>query len=199
MQMSRPVRTGNLIKARASAVAGRLYRLIWIKEGRHAEITYPVGEVKNNRVIKVSVYDNDAAIVWRWVSELRPRYAALNGIEDSPYLIPGAAKPRLLKDNVSLPPGCVAPSTLDAIWDDGVVHIGVTLPPHRTRHAVATLILALYPGNYALVAAVLGDTEETVRKHYGHEDGARAAAEVRKLLLVAHPDLVQAMRKRKDQ
>ena len=199
MQMSRPVRTGNLIRARVSAVAGRLYRLIWIKDGRHAEVTYPHGEVKNNRVVKVSVFDGDAAIVWRWVTDLRQRYMEIHGIAESAYLIPGKAKPRLLKDGVVLPRGCVAPSTLDEIWDDSAKCIGVSLPPHRARHAVATLTLAIFPGNYALAAAILADTEETVRRHYGHEDGARAAAEVRKTLLASHPDIIRAMKKRSEQ
>jgi hypothetical protein len=46
---------------------------------------------------------------------------------------------------------------------------------------------------------VLADNEETVRKHYGHEDGARAAAEVRKALLANHPDLFKLMKRRSDQ
>jgi hypothetical protein len=123
----------------------------------------------------------------------------LSGIAESAYLIPGKSLPRLLKDDVVLPRGCVSASTLDAIWDDGSVHVGVSLPPHRARHAVATLILAMHPGNYSLAASVLADTEETVRKHYGHEDGPRAAAEVRKALLASHPDLFRALKKRIDQ
>ena len=83
MQMSRPVRTGNLIRARVSAAGGALYRLIWIKDRRHAEITFPIGEVKNNRVVKVGIYEDDAAIVWRWVKELRPRYMELHDITES--------------------------------------------------------------------------------------------------------------------
>ena len=79
------------------------------------------------------------------------------------------------------------------------VKIGVSLPPHRARHAVATLILAMHPGDYARAASVLADTEATVRQHYGHEDGARAAAEVRKALLASHPDLFRAMSRRSKQ
>lgn len=199
MQMSRPVRTGNLIRARISAVAGALYRLVWITEGRHAEITFPVGEIKNNRTVKMSIFADDAVIVWRWVEELRGRYMELHGIAESAYLLPGKAMPRLLKDDVDLPRGCVSPSTIDEIWDDGAAHLGVALPPHRARHAVATLILAMHPGNYALAASVLADTEETVRKHYGHEDGARAAAEVRKALLASHPDIIRALKRRSQQ
>jgi integrase len=199
MQMSRPVRTGNLIRARVSAAGGVLNRLTWVTQGRQAEITFPVGEVKNGRTIKVSLYDGDAAILWRWVSDLRPRYMQLRGIADSAYLLPGDARPRHLKDGVELPRGCVAPSTLAEIWEEGARCLGLDLTPHMARHAVATLILALQPGNYALAASVLGDTEETVRKHYGHEDGARAAAEVRKTLLASHPDLFRALTRRSEQ
>jgi integrase len=199
IQMSRPVRSANLIRARVSAVAGALYRLVWLKKARHAEFVFPPGEVKNDIVIKVSVYEGDAAILWRWVTDLRPRYMELRGLSESAYLIPGAALPRLLKDGVMLPRGCVAASTLAEIWDEGRKRIGLELTPHMARHAVATLILALEPGNFAKAAAVLGDTEETVRKHYGHEDGARASAEVRKALLANHPDLFRTMKKRSTQ
>ena len=48
---------------------------------------------------------------------------------------------------------------------------------HMCRHAVATLVLAMEPGNFAKAASILGITEATVRKHYGHEDGQRASAE----------------------
>lgn len=128
MQMSRPVRTGNLIRARISAVAGAVYRLVWITEGRHAEITFPVGEIKNDRTVKMRIFADDAVIVWRWVTELRGRYMELRGIADSAYLLPGKAMPRLLKDDVSLPRGCASPSTIDEIRDDGAAHLGVACP-----------------------------------------------------------------------
>lgn len=53
--------------------------------------------------------------------------------------------------------------------------IGLGISPHACRHAVATLILAVEPGNFAKAASVLGDTEETVRKHYGRDSGEQAA------------------------
>jgi predicted ArsR family transcriptional regulator len=62
------------------------------------------------------------------------------------------------------------------------------------RHAIATLVLALEPGNYGKAAAVLGITAATVRRHYGHEEGKRAAAEVRKALLAEYPDIVRLMK-----
>jgi hypothetical protein len=68
--------------------------------------------------------------------------------------------------------------------------------PHLCRHAIATLILAIEPGNYAKAASVLGITEATVRKHYGHEEGQRAAAEVRKALLAEYPDMFKLMKRK---
>jgi hypothetical protein len=195
-QMSRPVRTGNLIRARISAAGGKLHRLIWLKRGEHAEIRFPTNEVKNNAFIVVSLYGGDARIVWRWCEDLRKRYMELRQLDDSIYLIPGEAQPRLLKDRVVLPRGCVAPSTFAEIWDEGCRIIGLSIDPHLCRHAIATLILALEPGNYAKAASVLGITEATVRRHYGHEDGQRAAAEVRKALLAEYPDLVKLMRRK---
>jgi integrase len=195
LQMSRPVRSGNLIKARVTAAGGALNRLAWIKDGQHAELTFARGEVKNDREVVVSIAGDDARILWRWHRELRPRYLALRGIAHSDYLIPGAAKPRLLKDGVDLPAGTVSPSTLDEIWDAGAEIIGVAMTPHMARHAVATLILARRPGDYAFVAAVLADTEDTVRRHYGHEEGKHAAAAARKALLKAHPDLFKQLRR----
>jgi hypothetical protein len=120
----------------------------------------------------------------------------LRKISASCYLIPGEASPRLLKDDVVLPAGCIAPSTLSEIWDEGCRIIGLAMDPHMCRHAVATLVLAMEPGNYAKAASILGITEATVREHYGHEDGQRASAEVRKALLAEHPDMFKLLRRR---
>lgn len=195
IQMSRPVRPGNLIKARISAAGGALNRLVWIKDGKHAEITFPRGEVKNSREVIVTMTGDDARILWRWHKELRARYMALRGIARSDYLIPGEAKPRLLKNGVILPAGTVSPSTLDEMWDAGGEVIGVAMTPHMARHAVATMILAQRPGDYAFAAAVLGDEAGTVEKHYGHQEGQHAAAAARAALLKAHPDAFKKLRR----
>jgi integrase len=193
LQLSRPCRTGNIQRTRVGAEGGRLHRIVWLKPGALAELKHPASEVKNSRIITLRAKGADAAILWRWQHELRPRYMALNKVAESAYLFPGTAAPRLLKDDVVLPRGCIAPSTLDAIWDDGQRVLGLAMTPHQVRHAVASLILAVRPGQYGLAAAVLGDTEETVRRHYGHEDGARAAEAVRTELLAAHPDLYKKL------
>jgi integrase len=195
IQMSRPVRSGNLIKARVSATSGPLDRLVWIRDRAHAELRFGRGEVKNGREIIVTFTGDDARILWRWHRELRARYMTLGGVGHSDYLIPGKAAPRLLKDAITLPSGTVSPSTLGEIWDAGADVVGVSMVPHMARHAVATLILARKPGDYSFAAAVLGDTEDTVRRHYAHEEGQHAAAAARRALLAAHPDLVGTLKR----
>ena len=72
--------------------------------------------------------------------------------------------------------------------------IGINLTPHEPRHSVATLILAIEPGNFAKVASVLGDTEETARRHYGRDSGEAAAREVRAALKLRHPAIFRKLK-----
>lgn len=195
IQMSRPVRSGNLIKARLRSTLETRGHLVRLKSGG-AELHFPRGEVKNDRPVIVAIRGGDAAILARWVDHLRPRLIKLRGLDDNPYLFPGASLPRLLKDGVVLPKGCLSPSTFAEIWQAGAEVIGIDMTPHMARHAVATLILAMEPGNYAKAASVLGDAEATVRKHYGLDSGEAAAKAVRGALLRAHPDLFRLQTRR---
>jgi integrase len=191
IQMSRPLRRANLLTAR-TGVADR--RLTWTAGGTRAELRIDAREVKNRSDLIVPISGDDAAILRRWMTDLRPRYAALNGASTSPYILPGDARPPRLRDGITLPHGCLSGTTIHDLWSDGAALIGIVLPIHGARHAVATLMLAMRPGAYALAATVLGDTEATVRRHYAHEDARRAAAAAREALLAAHPDLENKMR-----
>jgi hypothetical protein len=198
IQLSRPMRTSNLIRVRHRSCEKAKSNLTWIEKGVHAELHFPKGEIKNTATISVHLVEDDAAVLWRWMNELRARYIALRGINDTVYIFPGEAEPRLMKRGVSLPRGCLAPSSAGAIWDEGADVIGVKLTPHMARHSVATLLLAIEPGNFAKCASILGDTEETVRKHYGRDNGSAAARELRKALLDRHPNLFKTMQRRLD-
>jgi integrase len=92
-----------------------------------------------------------------------------------------------------MPPGCLSPASQLELWAQGERRLGLT--PHQCRHAVATLMLALEPGNFARVAAVLGDTEDTVRRHYGKDSGEAAAAAVRAALQARHPDIWKKLKR----
>tara|TARA_R110002110_G_C13446731_1_gene716678 strand:- start:1957 stop:3432 length:1476 start_codon:yes stop_codon:yes gene_type:complete len=196
IQLSRPLRTSNLIRVRHLGSHKSPGNIVWIKDEKKAEITFLPGEIKNDIKVVVIVLDDDAEILWKWQKELRARFVDLRKIPDSPYLFPGTATPRLVKDRISLPAGCVSPSTMAEMWALGDAHLGLGLNPHQCRHAVATLVLALEPGNFAKAASILGDTEETVRKHYGCDSGQAAAAEVRQALLAHHPDLFKKMKRK---
>lgn len=196
IQLSRPLRTSNIIRVRHRGVPGVPGNIVWIRDRKKAEITFLPGEIKNDIKVVITVLDNDAEILWKWQNELRARFVELRKLPGSPYLFPGKASPRLVKDKVSLPAGCVSPSTMAEMWALGDAQLGLGLTPHQCRHAVATLVLALEPGNYAKAASILGDTEDTVRKHYGCDSGQAAAAEVRQALLAHHPDLFKKMKRK---
>lgn len=64
------------------------------------------------------------------------------------------------------------------IWTAMTARFGVAMVPHLMRHGIASLLINSGKADYTLVAALLGDSEETVRRHYAwidmrklHEEG----------------------------
>lgn len=198
VQVSRPIRTSNLIRLRHRASEDLLGNVEWLDNRKHARLTFKENEVKNSKVIVVHLLGAEALILEKWLSKYRLRYCELRGIADSVYVLPGDAKPRLGKGNISLPRGCVSPSTMSELWDDGAKIIGLNLTPHESRHVVATLILAIEPGNFSKVASVLGDTTETVMSHYGRDSGEQAACDVLKAIKAQHPGVLNRMKNREN-
>jgi hypothetical protein len=194
LQLSRPLRTSNLIALRYKGSRESGGNITWVRKKTHAELRFKKGEIKNHEAITMHVMGADAKLLWEWMEIYRPRFLKLRDLPDSPFVFPGAAKPRLLKRGVRLPAGAMAPSTFAEMWalGHGVVDLGID--PHTCRHAVATLILAVEPGNFAKVASVLGDTEDTVRRHYGKDSGEAAAVSVRTALLAHHPEVFKIMK-----
>lgn len=52
------------------------------------------------------------------------------------------------------------------IWVDATLLAGVDMTPHMVRHAIATIMANEPDADISLIAALLGDTEATVRKNY---------------------------------
>jgi hypothetical protein len=200
LQMSRPLRTSNLRNVRLRALPEVPSNLTWLDKRRtSARLHFRAGEVKNATAVAARIVGPDATILGRWVEEVRPRLMTLRSLdEDNVYLFPGEALPDELPGLV-LPRGALAPSSFNGLWHLGGERLGVRFGAHRARHAVATLILAMRPGDYSLVASVLGDWEGTVRRHYGRDSGEAASAQVREELLRQHPDLMRAARRRYDE
>ena len=195
IQVSRPLRTSNLIRLRLAGTPELAGNVTWVKSRRHAELRFLRGEIKNERPVTVHILGGDAEILWTWIETHRLRFLELRGLAKSVYVFPGAASPRHVKDALVMPSGCMAPSTMAELWALGDERLGLGLNPHQCRHAIATLILAVEPGNFAKVASVLGDEEATVRRHYGRDSGEAAATKVRQALVGQHPDIFKRIKK----
>ncbi|WP_148234703.1 MULTISPECIES: site-specific integrase [Rhodobacterales] len=196
VQVSRALRPANLFMTRRKATPGCPRNLTWIVDGEHAEIRFSGGEVKNGQSVIVNVHGEDAQVLWQWDQVDRPKLIKLRGIEPSPYLFPGTASPRLRKSGLNLPTGCMSVASIMELWDLGDRQLGLGLTPHQCRHALATLMLAVRPGDFANVASVLANTEQVARRHYGKDSGEAAAVAVRESLLAQHPDVFARMQRR---
>lgn len=195
VQVSRALRPANLFMIRRKATPGYPRNLTWIVDGEHAEIRFEGGEVKNGQIVIVHVRGEDARILWQWDQVDRPALMKLRGIDASPYLFPGAAAPRLRKSALNLPEGCMSVAAIMELWDLGDRQLGLGLTPHQCRHALATLMLAVRPGDFANVATVLANTEDVARRHYGKDSGEAAAVAVRESLLAHHPNIFARMKR----
>ena len=136
-------------------------------------ITTPAAIVKNgysHRYIHLTPKrggDPRAILSW-FTSEVRPKLL-------EHHISPASRAPELLFCGISY-------ARLNTIWQNATLEAGVPMTPHQVRHALATL-LANQPGaDYAIIAALLGDTEATVRKNYVFVDQARKHQEGQKLL-----------------
>ncbi len=196
VQVSRALRPANLFMIRRKATQDCPRNLTWIVDGQHAEITFTGGEVKNGQTVIVNVHGDDARILWQWDRVDRPKLMALRGIDSSPYLFPGTAAPRLRKSALNLPSGCMSVASIMELWDLGDRQLGLGLTPHQCRHALATLMLAVRPGDFSTVASVLANTEQVAKRHYGKDSGEAAAVAVRESLLAHHPDIFARMKRR---
>ena len=78
--------------------------------------------------------------------------------------------------------GGVSYARLSGIWRQVTLEAGVPMTPHQVRHALATLMANQKNADYSVIAALLGDTEATVRKNYVFVDQARLHAEGQELL-----------------
>jgi len=196
VQVSRALRPANLFMTRRRATEGCSRNLTWIVEREHAELRFSGGEVKNGQTLIVNVHGDDARVLWQWDRVDRPKLMELRGIDSSPYLFPGTASPRLRKSTLNLPAGCMSVAAIMELWDLGDRQLGLGLTPHQCRHALATLMLAVRPGDFAGVASVLANTEQVARRHYGKDSGEAAAVAVRESLLAQHPDIFARMKRR---
>ncbi|MDZ4312094.1 MAG: site-specific integrase [Cypionkella sp.] len=91
------------------------------------------------------------------------------------YLAPDLRRPNLLFGGISY-------SRLSSIWRETTLDNGVPMTPHQVRHALATIMANQKGADYAIISALLGDTEATVRKNYVFVDQAQKHEEGQNIL-----------------
>lgn len=155
---------------------------VQIHGSRHGlVVTTPPDIVKNgysHRYITLTPKPggNPREIVAWFVSEVRPLLL-------KHHIAPHLRDPARLFGGVSY-------ARLSSIWRSVTLEAGVPMTPHQVRHAIAT-VMANQPGaDYSIIAALLGDTEATIRKNYAVVDQARKSAEGQHLLAQIHGNLL---------
>lgn len=143
------------------------------KPGRGLVLTTPPDIVKNgysHRYITLTPKkggDPRAIVAW-FVEKVRPK------------LLKAHIKPHLLRPDLLF--GGASYARMSSAWRQETLEAGVPMTPHQVRHALATL-MANQPGvDFSIIAALLGDTEATVRKNYVFVDQARKHEEGQELL-----------------
>ena len=187
LQGARPRRRANVVCERTKAARDpetgrkRHPRTVW-REGDGAYTTRTPGqEVKNGLDLEFGLEGDDAAILAWWIDEVRPLALEERGIpKDNVYLFPGQARPRNLRRGVELPAGTVSGAWFAEAWARGAEVVGLRIRPHQARHAAVTIWLAMRPGDYAGAAALVGSSEDIVRRKYGRDDAAAVANTMRR-------------------
>ncbi|KRS16919.1 tyrosine-type recombinase/integrase [Roseovarius indicus] len=179
VQLARPLRTRNVNEFDAGGQGTDL--VAPRRAGAKAWIEIDRSKVKNRRAIEGPVPDWLWAVFEAWQEEGRSRWIARHkktGCRDTDALFPGTRG------------GYLTRSTFNKCWNRGMSRLGLTgLTPHTMRHVAATLYLAVHPGDYHVVAALLCDELKTVEHFYARGEGRAAAELFAQVLEDLHPTL----------
>lgn len=162
LQLARSVRSRNLNGLTIDGPDAELIRPL--RESR-PWLDIPRARTKNRRPIEGEIPERQWQVISSWLDKGLPRWCAAKEIdvESNTFLVPG-------------PKGVLGRQSYNRIWNRCVARLGIPgLRPHMMRHVAATLWLAANPGDYATVAAFLGDSISTVEKFYARGEGAAAA------------------------
>ncbi len=184
LQLARSVRSKNLNEMVIDGDGAELIRPL--RESK-AWIDIPRSKIKNRRPIEGEIPERQWCIIMSWLDEGLPRWCASHGIdaETNIHLTPG-------------PKGILSRQSFNRIWNRCVERLGIPgLQPHMMRHVAATLWLAANPGDYATVAAFLGDSVKTVENFYARGEGAAAAKLFAQVLEGIDPTLNAFLRRSK--
>lgn len=186
-QLNKAIRAGTIAAAmallirvaplRAENLTGLRFRgpeATLILGERGASLLIPGPETKNRKLFKAPFPEQTGArcprrIIDWYLAKIRP-LAVARGATDSDYLLPGRT-------------GHLVYGAFLEWYRREMAALGLPMTPHQCRHAVATLLLDRQPDSVALVAALLGDDERTVLRHYAFIDRERRVERGQKALL----------------
>lgn len=185
LQMSRPRRRVNLICERLRAARDPVTRkktqprTLWA-DGADFTVQTPALEVKNAVDLEFAVTGPDASVLRWWIDVIRPMLLEERRLDPADiYLFPGSSVPADLPTGLTLPAGTVSHAWFAEAWRRGADVVGLDVTSHQARHMLVVTWLQVRPGDYTGAAALLGDTEDTVRRKYGRDDGAAVARSIR--------------------
>jgi|TARA_R110002110_G_scaffold397056_1_gene612185 hypothetical protein len=166
LQLARPLRTKNINQLTISGTAPQLTAPRG--KGTQAWLDISRATVKNSRNIESALPGSTWEVLSFWMDHGRPQWLEMHAdskITNDIYLFPGSIEGQP-----------ISRQTLNTAWNHGVSYLGLTgMTPHMMRHVAATMFLARHPGQYGVVADLLGDRPETIEAFYARGAGHAAA------------------------
>lgn len=120
-----------------------------------ARFLLPEKQNPNKRTVAVELkqdHRNGLSTLMWYIEKVRPLFTEGHASE---FLFPAVNSQQALRK-----------TTLHMWFKRLSRQLGIPMTPHNMRHAIATMLIKKYPGNYEAVAVLLGDTEGTVRTFY---------------------------------
>lgn len=153
--------------------------MLWA-DGAAFTVRTPALEVKNSVDLEFAVTGPDATILRWWIDVIRPMLFEERRLDPANiYRFPGGNVPADLQTGLTLTAGTVSHAWFAQAWRCGADVVGLDVTSHQARPMLVVTWLQVRPGDYAGAAALLGDTEDTVRRKYDRDDGAAVARSIR--------------------
>ena len=143
--------------------------------GERSWLVWERDEVKNDRRLRARLSPEAERMIRIYLEYYRPRYLELYpGTPDSDFLFPGTVCDDLGTNHRDL-------SRLGRNFSKRMADIGLAMTLHVCRHLIAQLVLDADPSQVQLVADLLGDRVETVKKFYIDDRSSKASEKLREL------------------